>query len=164
MWAIWYARRKIIHDGEYQSLLSTHLFIENYLRELSIVSSGKATELQVAKPKHPRWLPPKHGCVKLNVDAAVAKNKPDGAVEVVCRSESGVFLGASSISIPGISDPFVLEALACREALALALDLQLRSITVAMDCLAVVSDMSRPYAECYSSVLQEIKETSSDFD
>jgi hypothetical protein len=33
LWAIWYARRKIIHE-EIFSPLSTHLFIENYLRDL----------------------------------------------------------------------------------------------------------------------------------
>jgi hypothetical protein len=26
LWRIWYARQKIIHDEEYQSPLSTHLF------------------------------------------------------------------------------------------------------------------------------------------
>jgi hypothetical protein len=36
LWAIWYARRKIIHDGEFQSPLSTHLFIENYMWDLAL--------------------------------------------------------------------------------------------------------------------------------
>jgi hypothetical protein len=50
MWAIWYTRWKIIHDTEYQSPLSNHLFVENYIRELSIVSFGKEPKTQAAKP------------------------------------------------------------------------------------------------------------------
>jgi hypothetical protein len=41
LWAILYAKRKIIYDDEYQIPLSTHLFIESYLRDMSIVSSSK---------------------------------------------------------------------------------------------------------------------------
>jgi hypothetical protein len=36
LWAIWFARRKIVHEEVYQSPLSTHLFIENYLCDLSL--------------------------------------------------------------------------------------------------------------------------------
>jgi hypothetical protein len=37
LWAIWWARRKYIHEGEQQPPLSTHLFIQRYLDELKIV-------------------------------------------------------------------------------------------------------------------------------
>jgi ribonuclease HI len=67
--------------------------------------------------------------------------------------QNGVFLGASSLTIEGITNPAVLESMACREALALAQDLHLQQITVATDCLAVVQDLSRPFAGMYSSVL-----------
>jgi hypothetical protein len=36
LWAIWFARQKIVHEEVYQSPLSTHLFIENYLCDLSL--------------------------------------------------------------------------------------------------------------------------------
>jgi hypothetical protein len=39
----------------------------------------------------------------------------------MCRDESGVFFGASAIKITGMIDHVVLESLACREDLALAL-------------------------------------------
>jgi hypothetical protein len=120
LWAIWYARRKIIHEEIFQSPLSTHSFIESYPRDLSIASSAKKRETNRTLPAHPKWIPPKVGCVKFNVDAAMAKNGPGGAVGVVCRSETGDYLGASALTIPGISDPAVMEAIACREALALA--------------------------------------------
>jgi hypothetical protein len=34
LWALWYARRKIIHEGEYQSPLSTHPFVGRFLNDL----------------------------------------------------------------------------------------------------------------------------------
>jgi hypothetical protein len=110
LWAIWYAHQKIIHEEEFQSPLSTHLFIENYLRDLSIVKTVKIPEGGWVKPVYPRWLPPQPRCVKLNVDAAMVKSASGGAVGVVCRSDSGEFMGASSLTMQGISDPTVMEA------------------------------------------------------
>jgi ribonuclease HI len=106
---------------------------------------------------HPLWIPPREGCTKVNVDAATTKETCDGAVGVVCRSEAGLFLGASSLKIRGIADPSTLEAIACRKAIALAQDLNLQWISVATDCLAVVNDIARPCAERYSIVIHEIR-------
>jgi hypothetical protein len=66
------------------------MFIENYLRDLSIAgtSSGKISK---EVPKHSRWLPPREGTVKLNVDAAMAKDGRGGVVGVVCTDGAGVF-------------------------------------------------------------------------
>jgi hypothetical protein len=36
LWVIWWARRKIIHEGEYQSPLSMHAFINRYMAEPEI--------------------------------------------------------------------------------------------------------------------------------
>jgi ribonuclease HI len=145
LWAIWYARRKMIHEEVFQSPLSTHLFVENYLRDLVAL---KPAERRVAAPKtaHPRWLPPDRGCVKINVDAALRKSSPGGAVGAICRNAESTFLGASSLTIDGITDPETLEALACREALALAQDLLVDRITVASDCLSVVNNLKNKYA------------------
>jgi hypothetical protein len=65
--------------------------------------------------------------MKLNVDGAVAKSTTKGAVGVVCRNDQGVFVGASTIVFDGVTNPIILEAYACREALDLAYDLHLRS-------------------------------------
>ena len=75
----------------------------------------------------------------------------------ICRSETGTFLGASLLTVEGIIDPVVLEAIAYMEALALAQDLRLQHITVASDCLAVVNAMTSPYTGSYNFVLEEVK-------
>lgn len=72
-WAIWSARRRAIHEGEFQSPLSTLGFINSYLNELGEVS-------MVARPVGGRcvtgpsgWTPPPPGVVKIHVDGAVAR-------------------------------------------------------------------------------------------
>jgi hypothetical protein len=38
LWAIWYARRRWIHEGEQQSPLSTFLFVRNFIDDLAMVA------------------------------------------------------------------------------------------------------------------------------
>jgi hypothetical protein len=62
LWAIWYARRKIIFDGEFQSPLSTHAFVESYLRDISLSSTRGVQQKGVGvRHTNPRWIPPDHG-------------------------------------------------------------------------------------------------------
>jgi hypothetical protein len=79
------------------------------------------------------WIPPPAGVTKINVDAAVGKNSRRGTVAAVARSDSGVFLGASAVVFHGQTTAEMLEVLACREAIALARDLDVRQIKVASD-------------------------------
>jgi hypothetical protein len=55
-------------------------------------------------------------------------------VAVVLRSGDGVYMGSSAVVFKGVSDPPTLEALACREALALATDVALNRLVIASDC------------------------------
>jgi hypothetical protein len=42
LWAIWWARRKLIHENEQQSPLSTDLFIQRFLQELEQIEKHRA--------------------------------------------------------------------------------------------------------------------------
>ncbi|KQJ99926.1 hypothetical protein BRADI_3g46064v3 [Brachypodium distachyon] len=94
-------------------------------------------------PKARSWLAkPFESCkheeltkILINVDAGPSRGGNTGAVAAVCRSETGEYLGASSDTIDVLNSPKTLEAIACCEALALACDLNLRSIQVSSDCL-----------------------------
>jgi hypothetical protein len=102
LWAIWHARRKAIHEQVYQSPLSVHLFIENFIADLKLVgvqARGKETTLVEAGTK--RWTPHNVGIVKINVDAAVSKNTGCGSVAALARDEHGRFRGASARVFPG---------------------------------------------------------------
>jgi ribonuclease HI len=162
LWAIWYTRRKIIFEDEYQSPLSTHVFVQNYLRDLAISLPRKLVSGR-NKVAHPKWIPPSSGFMKINVDAAVSKTEKKGAVGVVCRDSKGAFVGASVVVVDGISDPGTLEAMACREAMALATDLNLQSFVVASDCAMVVNNLQENYGGSYSMITDEIKGWMKDF-
>jgi hypothetical protein len=58
LWAIWYAQRKKIHEDEFQSPLWTHLFIQNYLRDLTVALPSKGEEKQGVARCPPKWISP----------------------------------------------------------------------------------------------------------
>ena len=72
------------------------------------------------------------------MDAAVSKNLRHSASATVTRDVGGNFLGASALVVEGNTDAEVVEAIACREGLALASDLGLQAARLATDCANAV--------------------------
>jgi hypothetical protein len=72
-------------------------------------------------------------------------------------------MGASALVFNGITDPAILEALACREALALADDLILNRFQVASDCKQVITDAKEGSLGKYGAVISEINARSTQF-
>ena len=95
----------------------------------------------------------------MNADGAVAKTALLGAAGVVCRSHEDIYLGASVIVFDGVTHPGCLEALACRESLALAADLHVGDVMVATDCLEVVKGLQGGNLGLFSHILREINLT-----
>jgi hypothetical protein len=60
-------------------------------------------------------------------------------------------MGSSTIIFPAITDPATLEALACREILALAANLAINKIFVASDNKQVISDIAAVSGGIYAS-------------
>ena len=76
-----------------------------------------------------KWRPPPAvGWVKMNVDAALSRNGEREALAVVSRDHIGFSLGAPALVCESVTDPEILEAMACCEALSLALDLNLQQV------------------------------------
>ena len=101
--------------------------------------------------------------MKVNVDAAVSERRGVGTVAAICRNRDGLYLGASSVVFRGITDPTTLEALAVREALALAEDLNIQAIHVASDCSVVIDDLKRRSGAGYGAIIHEILEYTTTF-
>lgn len=158
-WAIWWARRRVIHEGEFQSRWSTNLFIRRYIEEVEYCSKAASPARSIATTRREpaRWLRPGPGMVKLNADGVVAKTTNKGAVGVVCRNDEGLFLGAWAVGLAGVTEPATLEAHACRETMALVEDLHLNKISVAFDSLRVVNELQeRVYLGPYGMILRDI--------
>ena len=90
MWAIWWARRRAIHDDEYQSPLSTMCFISRYFEDLDIATARRVTlnEKTPQRRVH-RWIPPGEDAVKINVDGAISRSGMAGAAASICRYKHG---------------------------------------------------------------------------
>ncbi|KAK1644381.1 hypothetical protein QYE76_062186 [Lolium multiflorum] len=123
--------------------------------------------VQVSRLVGPRekkkWFPPEVGQFKINVDGGISRHGDKGAVAAVCRDETGKYIGASAVVYQGQNDPASLEAIACNEALSLALDLQLTKIKIASDCLEVIINLNNKVPCRYVMVLKEIEYRSSLF-
>ena len=137
----------------------THIFINRFIDELGIVNDGNLRPRQSGAPaseqrKSPKRPPPGH-CIIL-VDASV-RARNGGSAVAVCRDEAGYYLGASALVIEGVTDPTSLQALACREALCLAEDLNIRSFVTASDCKQVVADIDQSARGRYGAIISEIK-------
>jgi hypothetical protein len=66
------------------------------------------------------------------------------------------YLGSSALVVEGHTDPEVMEAVACREGLALASDLGLQSFRIASDCANVVRSLLGEGFGRYGPIVQEI--------
>ena len=82
MWAIWYARRKAIHENIFQSPLSTHSFVNKYVAKLKALKPTQGAKAKV-QTRRPLWLPSPAACMKVNVDAAISKNLRRASVAAI---------------------------------------------------------------------------------
>lgn len=105
---------------------------------------------------------PKRVC-ELAAEASIRRIRQTGAISVVCRDDAGLYMGSSALVLHGLMDPTILEALACREALALAKDLMLHQLRIVLDCKTVVTDIHSGMMGPIAPIVHEIIATSSDF-
>ena len=143
-----------MYEYIFQTPFTIHSFVTSYIAELRALQQPGGVGRGVAQRRPNHWLAPPEGLSKVNVDAAVGR--VNGAVAAVCRDREGVFMGASAVVFPHLSDPGILETLAIREALALADDLYARRIHVASDCKVAVDDIQHSYKGSYDTIVHEI--------
>lgn len=161
LWEIWSSWRKLIHEGEHQSPMSTHMFINKFLsdHELSNPVKIQVPPRTMQRAQVRAWIPPSSYTIKINVDGDVSRNDERGAIGAVCRDDMGLYLGSSALVLPGMIDPATLEALACREALDLAKDLMVQQMKIASYCKSVVTDISNGMLGPISTIINKINET-----
>ena len=84
------------------------------------------------------WIPLPIGLMKINVDVALAKNSVVVIAAAVARDATRKFLGASAGVMEGRMVPKTVEAITCKEGLALASDLVLRDFRLLCDNAGVI--------------------------
>ena len=79
MWALWHARRKVIHEEIFQSPMATHNFVDSFLRDMGMCKTVKVAPPGLRRcPPVPRWIAPPTDSCKVNTDGAVAKTANRG--------------------------------------------------------------------------------------
>jgi hypothetical protein len=162
MWAIRYARRKAIYENIFQSLLSTHSFINKYIAKLQVAKPNQVVKPQV-QSQRPQWLPPPAGCMKVNVDATISKNMKRASVVAIAQDQDDIFLGALGVVLDGITKPEIVEEMACKEGLALAADLMLTLVRLASDCANAIRSLEGRNMGPYGQIVKEIQTKAHDF-
>lgn len=94
------------------------------------------------------WVKPAANSVKCNVDAAVFQVSSRVGFGLVLRNEAGGFIAAKAGSFPGLVDPFIAEALSCREALSWIKERDMQNVIIETDCLLVFLALSREVSDC----------------
>jgi hypothetical protein len=92
LWAIWYARRKAIHEDIYQSPLLNHNFVTSFVADLQLVQP-KVKDRPAVQSSNTRRIPPPAGLMKFNVGAALAKNSGIAVGATVACDFARCFLG-----------------------------------------------------------------------
>ena len=105
LWEIWYARRKLIHEGINQSPYEFHMLVSNFSSELyqiSVIPEPTTRGGPTCNNGQIRWFLPDEGLVKINVDAVVLVQHNAGTAAAICRDRDGSYLGSSMLVIQGI--------------------------------------------------------------
>ncbi|KAJ9174089.1 hypothetical protein P3X46_017157 [Hevea brasiliensis] len=84
-------------------------------------SQSQQGSSSTSNPTYSIWTPPSTRGFKVNFDAAVNTTKLMGSVAAIVRDEQGQVTGWRCKLFPNIEDPLVLESLACREDIQLAI-------------------------------------------
>ena len=111
----------------------------------------------------PTWVAPPVGSAKVKVDGAVGNSSNHGYVSAICIDAQGNYLGSSALVFAGVTDPTMLEALACREAMALSSNLLQTHNIVASDCKCVLSNINDRNGEKHGHIIRDIKIMASEF-
>jgi hypothetical protein len=82
---------------------------------------------------------------------------------VAAATFHGIFLGALGVVLDGITEPEIAEVMACREGLALAADLMLTLVRLALDCANAIRSMEGRNMSRYGQIVKEIQTRAHDF-
>ena len=98
-----------------------------------------------------KWEPPKHGFLKCNFDAAIAKQNQWIGFDYIIRNENGELIGVKNGHKTGSDNILEAEALSYREALLWIKDKGLANIIFKSDSQLLVRAINMPFF--YSSTM-----------
>ncbi|KAK8608811.1 hypothetical protein V6N13_024224 [Hibiscus sabdariffa] len=156
-WVIWITRNKVVHEGLIPSVIKCVSFIEASVRESDALFMSPHT-LPVKAPEI--WQALQANIIKCNFDAAFSACSREPIARVLCRDSGGMIMAACSTPHYHVADAFVVEALACLQAIVFAKELEFRRIVVEGDSLSVIKKVNCNIADklIIAPIIHDIKE------
>lgn len=159
LWRAWYVRNELTHGGRWIPTEGSVSFLSGYWTTLSSIKQGGAEDLKgkatVSKltdtrariPAKCRWQAPASGWIKINTDGAFSEASGEAGIGVIIRNHLGqvILSGWKYIDKGGSVEQ--VEALACREGLALAAEWAPGQVIVESDCSTVIKYLACPDAQ-----------------
>ncbi|PPD98816.1 hypothetical protein GOBAR_DD04153 [Gossypium barbadense] len=134
LWAIWGERNKRVHEKTIRSGKEIAKFIKSYISELVGIKE-KTPKVIIGNQK---WKHPPDQFVKINFDAEYDGNLNQSDVGIVARdSEGNVLLSFTEVH-KQVASAFAAEAIACRSATQIGIDMQWAKIIIEGDALSII--------------------------
>ncbi|CAL1352889.1 unnamed protein product [Linum trigynum] len=141
LWRIWKSRNKVVFENTQPHVRSLARQFSFQVREVlsSCLPAPPAQPRVTASPSQP-WECPPEDVLKINFDAAVHASGCSSGL--VVRGSDGHVLLASGFQHPRISDPYLAELLAARDAISLAASRNLSRVIIEGDAAVVIRQLS----------------------
>lgn len=135
MWRLWICRNDVVFNNH---LERPDLVCQTAIREaaefITINAVDEQSEVAIQGDVSAcKWRRPGRGIFKVNFDGGLDKNGDVGGLGMVIRDWQGKFISARAFQIKHATDPLLVEALAARESLQLALELGINNILLEGD-------------------------------
>ncbi|KAK8715863.1 hypothetical protein V6N13_043189 [Hibiscus sabdariffa] len=138
IWALWFARKKLVHENSTQGLLELVLFVTSYNAELRS-SSSKLAHSNVRASV--RWIPPSNSHVKINVDASFIPAESMSYSGLVIRDNEEFILGAAHRVSTHIRTAFEAEAMVICQGILFGEEIGCMNVIVEGDARSMIRKM-----------------------
>ncbi|KAL4312747.1 hypothetical protein GQ457_01G025130 [Hibiscus cannabinus] len=135
LWALWYSRNLLYHEGKAQTVAEIFIFIRSYRNEIKCIQERLPCSLPGDRIP---WKAPPLNVAKVNFDASLSSSEQRSCSGVVIRNDQGMLLGSCFTSHYHIASPFAAEAVAAIAGLRFVLHLGLRSIILEGDARSII--------------------------
>lgn len=140
LWTIWKQRSSAIFDKKEPNPIATILQVNSLILDLVKINEDRILPRVPRPPKSQYskfWRPPRPDYVKINTDAGFDVHRQIGSAGIVARNHKGEIVFGLTKMFPA-SSPLIAEALAFREAAAVAVSFGIARVVIESDCLEVV--------------------------
>ncbi|KAA3458512.1 reverse transcriptase [Gossypium australe] len=134
LWAIWGDKNSCIHEKTNRSSMEIASFIHRYIMKLEGIRKINHNSTK----RNVEWKNPPEQTVKINFDGAFDERPKQSASRVVVRDCNGSILLTNTDLHKGVASAFVAEALACRRATQIALDINREEVIIEGDSLSII--------------------------